>query len=152
MRNFLSFNLELLNYYGKKLLSAETVTNLELVYFMQQQIIVFNHHHLSWLLIIKLFLFVSWTAYWNKWKLPCAAEFRAFGNNRLLLTQYVTLCFVIGAEWYKSWQTIRCLYLSHLWLCPTHLSCIQDNNFFKKLVYIEFAWPVANFFASSLIC
>ena len=47
MRNFLSFNLELLNYYGKKLLSAETVTNLELVNFMQQQIIVFNHHHLS---------------------------------------------------------------------------------------------------------
>ena len=57
------------------------------------------------------------------------------------LTQHVTLCFVIGAEWYKSWQPIRCLYLSHLWLCPTHLSCIQGNNFFKKLVYIEFAWP-----------
>ena len=47
MRNFLSFIVELVNYYRKKLLSAETVTNLELVNFMKQQIIVFNHHHLS---------------------------------------------------------------------------------------------------------
>ena len=133
MRNFLSFNLEWVNYYGKKLLSAETVTNLELVNFMQQQIIIFNHHHLSWLLIITFsFYFLNSLLVRNKWKLPCAAEFRAFGNNRLLLTQYVTLCFVIGAEWYKSWQPIRCLYLSHLWLFLTHLSCTQDNNFLKK--------------------
>ena len=31
----------------KKLLSAETVTNLELVNFITLGIIVFNHHHLS---------------------------------------------------------------------------------------------------------
>ena len=143
MRNFLSFIVELVNYYRKKLLSAETVTNLELVNFMKQQIIVFNHHHLSWLSIITFSFFVSWTTYWNKWKLPCAAEFRAFGNNRLLLTQYVTLCFVIDAEWYKSWLPIKCLYLNHLWLFATHSSCIQDNNFLKKLVYIEFD-PIPN--------
>ena len=102
MRNFLSFNLELVNYYGKKLLSAETVTNLELVYFMQQQIIVFNHHHLSWLLIIT-FSFCFLNSLLEQMKTALCSRIQSIRQQQVVTN---SVCNTLFCDWCREVQVL----------------------------------------------